>query len=171
MPPFAHTLERALFGFSGRVPTSVTRTIKGITHIPNNAKLFDVTPRKLQNSIYHTLASSVEMDWGATLRRRMAMSFKTGKNDAADQVDWTLLPCDLRRLEPHLRWQALNIFLNGWTTTTRMHSEVCDKCLWGCGGTDKIDHDFRCERIIEGIACNQLPLPDVSEKQSLDQPA
>ena len=60
-----------------------------------------------------------------------------------------------------------------WTTTCRMHENICWPCIFGCEANDEIRHYFICPTLWS-IACAQLSVEEsifVSERLCLVQPS
>ena len=80
----------------------------------------------------------------ALVERRVRKMFSPFELDAA--VNFAASVESLRQHHPSDAAKVLKTWLNGWITTSRMHTPHLHPCLLGCGGetTDSLAHYVQC---------------------------
>ena len=124
----------------------------------------------IQREFYRILQSFETCDWIATVHKKV----RAWVPDLSSNWSWASAECGalrqvLSKSELRVSMCVLKSIANAWTTSTRMHEDVCLPCILGCQAADSLAHYICCDPLwtvvtsCAGAGTDMLRRPAISK--------
>jgi hypothetical protein len=154
-PAFAANLNLAALGFPKDVRHAHCgrRALERAEAAIKNNRLGNQPRIKVQREIYSALMCGLLPDDLPTLIKKRVKTLFGVSADEVDAIDFGILQEFMRTLPVHVATPVVKSWVNGWTTSERMHEDVRLGCIFGHNGCkDSMAHYMVCGRIWRAVA-------------------
>jgi hypothetical protein len=94
-----------------------------------------------------------DTNFSSVFERRLSVIFPILHDSPCTEIELSKAFSNLAKCKPFVQTAALKTFFNSWTTSSRMHADICLPCLFGCAGAiDSLSHYLRCPRLWKPVS-------------------
>ena len=150
--PFVHELELAY---------SLACEKQCLPALASTCPVASNRPRvKLQADVYAKLKQDRGIEGALAgvvctrINALLCLSLEFVPEDLYERVTQALV--QLKSIHSSMKFRVLKTLINGWTTSGRLHSDVCG-CILGCPDSkDELAHYLKCDRWLRAALCAKL---------------